>query len=291
MNENLRRKELADFLKSRRQRLSPLEAGLPTTGGRRRASGLRREEVAALAGISLPWYTALEQGRDIKVSDSVLESVARTLQLQRDERIHLYMLADRKVPLASILEEQQNEKSESALQLIVDQLSHYPAYVIDEKWNLLVWNRTAEELFGNFGRGDCARNLIWLLFTNPVFRGRFADWELSAGKLIAAFRTAYARRMEDPCLGEIIGDLGDVSAEFVTIWERHDVQCLRDNRFRFNHPIAGRIEVLSTSFYAAEREGATLVVYTPASALDGERLMNLQPMNSEVVPFPLAGGK
>jgi transcriptional regulator with XRE-family HTH domain len=275
MKEDVRRKELAEFLKNRRKRLSPQDAGLPQSGGRRRTSGLRREEVAALAGISLPWYAALEQGRDIKVSDSVLDSLAHTLRLQRDERIHLYMLADRKVPLEIEMVSSQTAVSDSELQLIVDQLNHYPAYVMDGKWNLLVWNRTAAELFGGFGQGDCARNLIWLMFTDPIFSKRFADWETSAGKLIATFRTAFARRMEDPCLHEIIGDLGEVSPEFNSIWERYDIQGGCDNRFKFQHPDTGNIEVISTMLYPSERQDATLVLYTPTSSRDDAKLKNL----------------
>jgi transcriptional regulator with XRE-family HTH domain len=296
MNESLRRKELADFLKSRRKRLTPQEAGLPgTDDSRRRTKGLRREEVAVLAGISLPWYTALEQARDIRVSDSVIDSLARTFKLGRDESVHLYMLADRKVPLNPIQDGAYREKANPELQRIVDQFSHLPAYAIDGQWNLLVWNQTAAELFGLFpGKmRDCARNLLWMLFTDSAFRGRFADWETSAGKLLAAFRTAYARRMEDPCLSEIIGSLAEAADDFNAIWERHDVQCLRDNLFQIHHPHAGAIDILSNAFYAAEHDDVTLVLYTPASVIDEERLKHLQdiskPMLAEAVPMRMTG--
>ncbi|MCQ6268673.1 helix-turn-helix transcriptional regulator [Fictibacillus sp. WQ 8-8] len=286
MNENLRRKELADFLKSRRKRLTPEEAGLSgTDNSRRRTKGLRREEVAVLAGISLPWYTALEQGRDIRVSDSVIDSLARTLKLDRDERVHLYMLADRKVPLNPIADGEYWEKANPELQRIVDQYTHLPAYAIDGQWNLLVWNQTAAELFGLYPSRmrDCARNLLWLLFTDPVFRGRFANWETSAGKLLAAFRTAYARRMEDPCLSEIIGSLAEAADDFNAIWERHDVQCLRDNLFQIQHPHVGAIDILSNAFYAAEHDDITLVLYTPANVIDEERLKHLKNRSKQML--------
>ncbi|MDP4096799.1 helix-turn-helix transcriptional regulator [Paenibacillus sp. P96] len=275
MKEDLRRKELAVFLKNRRKRLSPHEAGLPETGGRRRISGLRREEVAALSGISLPWYAALEQGRDIKVSDSVLDSLAHTLRLQHDERIHLYMLAERKVPLEAKAASPQMNVTNSELQLIVDQFNHYPAYVMDGKWNIAIWNQTAEELFGGFGQGKCDRNLIWLMFTDPVFSKRFIDWETSAGKIIAAFRTAFARHMEDPCLSEIIGDLGEVSSKFNLFWERYDVQGGYDNHFSLQHPDIGEIGLNSIMFHPNEREDRTLVLYTPVGAQDDGKLQHL----------------
>lgn len=286
MNENLRRKELADFLKSRRKRLTPEEAGLPgTDNSRRRTNGLRREEVAVLAGISLPWYTALEQGRDIRVSDSVIDSLVRILKLDRDERLHLYMLADGKVPLNPIADGEYWEKANPELQRIVDQYTQLPAYAIDGQWNLLVWNQTAAELFGLYPSRmrDCARNLLWLLFTDPVFRGRFANWETSAGKLLAAFRTAYARRMEDPCLSEIIGSLAEAADDFNAIWERHDVQCLHDNLFQIQHPHAGAIDILSNAFYAAEHDDITLVLYTPASVIDEERLKHLKNRSKQML--------
>lgn len=280
MSEDMRRKELADFLKNRRQRLAPEAVGLPAPSGvRRRSSGLRREEVATLAGISLHWYTALEQGRDIRVSDSVLESLTRTLQLQQDERVHLYMLANRNVPLETSTEASPSLQSDPELDLIVNQFGQMPVYAIDGQWNLMTWNKAAEELFGGF-RHSCKKsgkkNFIWLLFTDPELRGRFVDWETSAAKLIASFRTAYARRMENPCVSSIVEDLGNASAEFTEMWKRHDVRCLRENLFPLTHPAVSEINLLSNAFYAAEREDVTLVVYTPASAIDAERLKKLQ---------------
>lgn len=279
MSGSIRRRELADFLKSRRKRLSPQEAGLPgAEDGRRHTQGLRREEVAVLAGISPPWYTALEQGRDIRVSDSVLDSLARTLKLRRDERIHLYMLADRKVPLTIHKEEEHSSDIPTELQRILDQFNHYPAYAIDGQWNLLAWNQAATSLFSWNAekRESCKGNLLSMLFSDPVFRSRFVDWEHSASKLIAAFRNTYARRMEDPCLSAIVGRLSNHSAEFAAIWERHDVQCLRDNLFHIQHPQIGAVEIRSHVFCAPERDDITLVLYTPANLIDEERLKLLK---------------
>lgn len=168
MNEELRRKELADFLKNRRQKLTPEAAGLPgTTGTRRRTGGLRREEVAVLAGISLHWYTALEQGRDIRVSESVLDSLVHTLQLQKEERNHLYMLANRNLPVEPFSITANPTVSDPELQLIIEQFGHMPAYAIDGKWNLMAWNSAAAELFGGFHLSctvNGSKNLLWLLF-------------------------------------------------------------------------------------------------------------------------------
>ncbi|MFM9279164.1 helix-turn-helix transcriptional regulator [Paenibacillus jiagnxiensis] len=279
MNDELRRKELAEFLKNRRNRTRPEEVGLSSnSNSHRRTKGLRREEVAVLSGISVPWYTSLEQGRDVRISDSVIESLARTLKLSRDERIHLYVLADRKIPLESVLDVSYLQKSNPELQRIVDQYMHLPAYTIDGQWNLLVWNQAAIELFGLQPNKmkNCSGNLIWLMFNDPVVRGRYADWEDSARKLLGAFRYTYARRMEDPYIREIITQLLEVNEDFKTIWELHDVQCFRDdNHFKIQHPSAGEINVFSNPFYAAEYDDVTLVLYTPEGVADQKKLINL----------------
>lgn len=279
MSDDMRRKELADFLRNRRQRLTPEAVGLPGSNStRRRAGGLRREEVATLAGISLHWYTALEQSRDIRVSDSVLDSLARALHLEEDERIHLYMLANRNVPLESSVAEPTTMQSDSELALIVNQFGHMPAYAIDGQWNLLTWNQAAAELFGGFNhtcKKSGMKNFIYLLFTDPELRNKFVDWELSAAKLVAAFRTAYARRIENPCVNVIVEDLEKESTEFAEMWKLHDVRSLRENQFQLVHPAIGELDVRSNAFYAAGYEDVTLVVYTPATVVDEDRLRKL----------------
>ncbi len=285
MSEDIRRKELADFLKNRRQRLTPEAVGLPGSNGiRRRSSGLRREEVATLAGISLHWYTALEQGRDIRVSDSVLESLARVLHLEQDERVHLYILANRNAPLESSSEATTTMQADPELALIVNQFGHMPAYAIDGQWNLLKWNEAASKMFGGFNHiceKSGMKNFIYLLFTDPELRNKFVDWETSAAMLVAAFRTAYARRMENPCVNVIVEDLEEESAEFAEMWKRHDVRSLRENQFRLVHPAVGELDVRSNAFYAAGYEDVTLVVYTPATVVDEEQLRKL-----DEVSFP-----
>lgn len=287
LNDELRRKELAEFLKNRRNRTRPEQVGLSNnSNSHRRTKGLRREEVAVLSGISVSWYTSLEQGRDVRISDSVIESLARTLKLSRDERAHLYVIADRKIPLESVSDASYLQISTPVLQRIVDQYIHLPAYAIDGQWNLLVWNQTAIEVFGlqSNKMKNCSGNLIWLMFNDPVVRGRYADWEDSARKLLAAFRYTFARRTEDPYIIEIIKKLLEVNEDFKTIWELHDVQCFRDdNHFKIQHPSAGEINVRSNTFYAGEYDDVTLILYTPEDDMDEKNLINLgafRPINS-----------
>ncbi|WP_278043202.1 helix-turn-helix domain-containing protein [Paenibacillus elgii] len=162
MNNERRRKELADFLRTRRLRLSPQELGLQVDTSRRRTPGLRREEVASLSGISLPWYTALEQGRDIQVSEQVLESLVRTLRLSKDERNHLRVLANH----STVSKGTENETLSPSLQQILDRLGTYPAYIIDKHWNVLAWNKITSSLCGDFNRmAEIERNILWRVFT------------------------------------------------------------------------------------------------------------------------------
>ncbi|WP_309121949.1 helix-turn-helix transcriptional regulator [Paenibacillus sp.] len=263
----MRRAELGDFLRTRRERLAPDDVGLPAgQGARRRAKGLRREEVAALAGISLPWYTSLEQGKDIRVSEQVLESLARTLRLSRDERVHLFLLADQRMP-ARIAEEAYDDIDAHALKPVLDRLDPFPAYVMDRRMNVVAWNRPAELLFGGFdaaGDGGRERNLLWLMFTKEEFKTRFGHWEQMAKDLTARFRTYYAKHIEDPWYQETVAALAASSAEFADWWTEHSVLCLRNGPDVAAHPESGHVKMVAHAFILADREDAVMTVYTPA---------------------------
>lgn len=193
-----RRKELAGFLKTRRMRISPQEAGLPPDSQRRRTPGLRREEVAVLAGISLPWYTSLEQGRDIRVSDQVLDSLARTLRLDAAERKHLFLLGNQQ-SRSIFFESKPLTTVPFALAQHVKQLDPCPAYILDAKLNILAWNRMAAELFEDYGAmEDEERNAVWLMFTSPHYRERIVDWGELAKSVISQFRNTYGKHIHDP---------------------------------------------------------------------------------------------
>lgn len=174
MNEQERRQELADFLRTRRARLLPTRLGLPE-GVRRRTPGLRREEVAQVAGLSTTWYTWLEQGRDVHVSAQVLESLARTFHLDADEKAHLFLLATQ--PSALDMGDVQETVTQS-LRRILDQMGTNPAYIRGQRWDILAWNQAACTVLGNFCQMPAdARNTVYRFFCNPAVKHLYVDWE------------------------------------------------------------------------------------------------------------------
>ncbi|TKT82602.1 helix-turn-helix transcriptional regulator [Aquamicrobium sp. LC103] len=213
------RPELTDFLRARRERLTPEDVGLPAAK-RRRTPGLRREEVAALAGVGLTWYTWLEQGRDIGVSADFLDNLARVLKLDAAERRHLFLLAHERPPA-------EPGKTFCAVpslaRRLVDDLAPHAAYVINLRWDVLASNEPADRLFG-FGRhGPARRNLLRLLFTDPELRDAFVDWEGQAPAMLASFRRDFAASRDDADARALIDELERVSPDFRRWWHRQDV--------------------------------------------------------------------
>lgn len=213
------RKELSTFLKTRRERLSPADVGLPS-GGRRRTPGLRREEVAALSGVGLTWYMWLEQGRDINVSSAFLDNLSRALKLDAAERRHLFLLAHDRLPA---------EPGKTYCQVpplvlrLMNDLSPHGAYVLNLRWDVLSFNDKADELFG-FGRYSVGeRNLLWILFTDPVLRERLVDWQDQALQMLSNFRRDYAHATQEADIQALVTKLQKTSPEFKEWWNRHDV--------------------------------------------------------------------
>ncbi|HEY9611568.1 helix-turn-helix transcriptional regulator [Allocoleopsis sp.] len=253
-------KELADFLKSRRDRLTPAAVGLPS-GTRRRTPGLRREEVAQLANVSTTWYTFLEQGRDIRVSTQVLESLAQALRLTSDERTHLFMLALQQLP-----PEIPHGKSavSPAIQHMLDHLEFCPAYVTGYRFDILAWNQAACALFGDFSSMTTReRNKIWYFFTNAAYRQMLVDWEGHAQLILARFRSICGRYLGDAELIELAEDMQRVSPEFRQWWSQHEVQGQPKGFKAYEHPLVGRLEFEYSVFQVIEAPELTLVVYTP----------------------------
>jgi transcriptional regulator with XRE-family HTH domain len=233
------RRELAHFLRSRRERVTPSEVGLPA-GARRRAAGLRREEVAVLAGVSPTWYTYLEQGRDIHPSAQVLDSLARVLGLTEDERRYLHRLAHGHIGMPRPLAD------EATAEAIVQQLvataadSPYPVYAADTYGDLIAWNRAATSYYTDFGRlPQGQRNMIRWLLTSPEARQRLADWSRDARDIVARWRALTANLDDDPRLQAMVSDLREHSPEFGRWWDRHDVSEHRSRLRRFRHPELG----------------------------------------------------
>jgi len=253
-------KELADFLKSRRDRLTPTSVGLPN-GTRRRTVGLRREEVAQLANVSTTWYTFLEQGRDIRVSTQVLESIAQALRLTADERTYLFMLALQQQPP----EIPQGKSAVSpAIQNMLDHLELCPAYVTGYRFDILAWNQAACALFGDFSKMTTReRNKIWYFFTNAAYRQMLVDWEAHAQVILARFRSICGRYLGDAELIELAEDMQRVSPEFRQWWSQHEVQGQPEGFKTYEHPLVGSLEFEYSVFQVIEAPELTLVVYTP----------------------------
>jgi len=276
MDDAQRLRELKDFLQTRRARLSPEEFGFPS--GRRRAPGLRREEVAQLASVSTTWYTWLEQGRDIRVSAQVLEGLARALQLTTEERTHLFMLALQQPPPEL---DTQQEIISSVHQQILDHYGAGPAYMTGRRWDVLAWNQPASILFGDFSAmPHRERNFVWFFFTNTAHRRLLVDWEDHAQFVLAKFRSTCSRYLGDEKLIELIEDLLRVSPEFRQWWPRHDVFGRPFGRKEYEHPIVGRLIFDYTAFVAAESPDLRFVVYTPLPGSETlERFRKLQELH------------
>jgi PAS domain-containing protein len=208
--------ELSDFLTRHRKKLIPADVGLPS-GGRRRTSGLRREEVAGLAGVGLTWYTWFEQGRDIQVSETFLLNVARALKLDDAECSHLFLLAHRRPPPP---EAHQSSSVTPLIQQLLDDLVARPAYVINLRWDVIAWNEAADRLFGFGARERETRNVLRIVFADPDMRRRLPAWRDDAPRLLAQFRYDFAVAPDDPPLLTLVEELKHLSADFRQWWEK-----------------------------------------------------------------------
>jgi len=245
-------------------RLSPADAGLQADSTYRRITGLRREEVAALSGVSLAWYTHMEQGRPIRVSEQVLDSLARTLKLDTDERTYMYELAGQRPPDRSSPGSTETARVSPALHLILDQLDRFPAYLVSDRWDIVAWNRSAGELFGLVREGDAfSLNLVYRMFRRPDYRRLFANWESIAKALIAQFRSYYGKYPDDPWYRELVDRLMTESEEFAAWWPAHEVDGLSEGYKRVIHPVHGEMILDYNSFLVAEHQSMTLTVYSP----------------------------
>jgi transcriptional regulator with XRE-family HTH domain len=287
-----RHRELADFLRSRRERLAPESVGLPRTG-RRRTPGLRREELATLAGVGVTWYTWLEQGRPINVSAQVLGAIANTLRLDPSERAHLFTLAEVLDPEAPPTE----PPLPAAVQRMLDALMPNPAYVLSEKWDVLAWNQAATVLMVDFDALPCAeRNLSLLLFTRPELRAKMLDWDRDARRLVATFRGMMAAHSGEPAFEQLAARLRAASPEFREFWERYEVARPAVSLKRFRFPGIGTLRLEALGLWLVDRPGARLVSYTPADEPSALGLRRLVPPASPstvdglVLSAPRAGG-
>ncbi|MBF9069872.1 helix-turn-helix transcriptional regulator [Streptacidiphilus fuscans] len=257
------RRELGAFLRSRRERITPEQVGLPCSL-RRRTPGLRREELALLAGISATWYTYLEQGRPIQVSDQVLDALAKVLRLDRHERTHLLELAGR----APAVADDGRVALDPAAAVVPLLLQPQPAYIIDGAYDVLGHNQAAAELFPFLrSHGDRPANFARWVFLDPEARHVVVDWEREASGLLARLRQLAGRRPQDPRYPELIGDLVARSPEAQAWWPRHDVQDRQGGRKRLRRQGAGVTTFSYSAFHLAEQPEHTLVVYVDEASV------------------------
>ena len=256
-----RQQALAEFLRSRRERLSPAQVGL-SPGTRRRTPGLRREEVAMLGGVGTTWYTWLEQGRDVRPSPEALSGLARALRLDRPETRHLFILGGRPPPEAEV---PAPEHVDEGVRRMLKSMDAQPAYVAGWRWDLLAWNDAAVAIFGDYSRLPAdERNIMHNVFANQAHRRLLVDWEHIAPVTLATFRADTARYAGHPDYERLIAILSEKSPEFRAWWPRHEVLAPVAGNKSIRHPEMGLMTFEYMSL-AVDGSGQRVTVYTPLS--------------------------
>lgn len=256
--------DLGKFLQARRARVNPVDVGLPDDA-RRRVPGLRREELALLAGVSVDYYTRLEQGRAKRPSDQVLDAVARALRLDETTRAHLHRLAgnSRRNPLHP------STAVRPSLQTMLEQIDEFPALIQNHRQDVLASNRMARLLYGGFGWDlDAGPNFVRLMFEEDSAQ-YFPDWELKCSvESVAQLRKTAALFPEDKELTSLIGELSVAHRYFAELWARADVQDYKIGSVRFDHPMVGMLELDKDQFRVADGSGQMLVTLTASPGTD-----------------------
>lgn len=262
-----RRSELGEFLRTRRARLRPEEVGLSDYGGRRRVPGLRREELAQLAGVSAGYYTRLEQGQSPNASDAVLDAIARVLRLDEAERSHLHSLARYRPPKPR--RHPRAEQLRPGVQLLIDGFGDLPALVIGRSTDVLAWNRTAHTLLASHlpfegpWQPRQRPNIARLIFLDPHTRELYADWRSKARDTVADLRLIADRYPDDLVLTELIGELTMKSEEFAALWASHPVhRCVPHLTREFRHPLVGTLTLNNELLDLSTDAGQRMAVFT-----------------------------
>jgi transcriptional regulator with XRE-family HTH domain len=262
--EQGRNHELAAFLRSRRARLAPEQVGLPH-GIRRHTPGLRRDEVALLAGITPEWYTRLEQGRDIRVSVQLLESLARVLKLNATERTYLFLLALRQPPPVTVYSP---TSISPTLAQFLTQLGTTPACIVDARLNIVDWNAAYSAALGvsidsATPRSERDRNVIWRIFTSPVFDHADTVWQELARICLAYFRKEYGRFVDDPWWADQIAALHQISPEFRNLWADHELSGHTEAHKSMQHPRIGELSFDLLLLQAIDSSDLRVLLFTP----------------------------
>ncbi|WP_409470010.1 helix-turn-helix domain-containing protein [Streptomyces sp. HC307] len=255
-----RRAELSEFLRTRRARLKPEDMGLPDFGRHRRVPGLRREELAQLAGVSVAYYTRLEQGHGQNVSAEVLDSIARALRLTDAEHAHLTHLAKpkqhKKKPAARA------QQVRVALRQLLDSIDGVPAYIVGRRSDILAWNRMAAAVFGDWAElPPQERNWARLVFLDPAYRELFVEWDQKQSDMVGFLRMDAGCHPDDPRLSALVGELSLKSEEFRRLWARHDVKEKSHGVKRLRHPLVGELTLSFERFRLVDDAEQSLITY------------------------------
>jgi transcriptional regulator with XRE-family HTH domain len=269
MVDQQQRAELAAFLRARREAVTPEQVKLPRGRGRR-TPGLRREEVALLAGVSVTWYTWLEQGRRINASTDVLRSIGRALRLDDAGQEHLVSLAQPVSVNGPAIATP--DEVPSALRRLIEAFEPAPAYVLGPHWEFAAWNAAEARLYPPIEQLDgIERNLIWVLFAHAGVRSLIVDWDIHARQALAEFRAATIAVRHDPTTTELVGRLAEISAEFRAWWPEHDVARFETRLRRFDHPRAGMLTFEYQQLTPAEWPSLRVVVQLSVPGDDSAR--------------------
>lgn len=261
---------LGDFLRSRRARIQPEDMGLPSYG-RRRVPGLRREEVAQLAGVSVDYYIRLEQGRGPSVSDAVLDSIARVLRM--DETEHAYLLAVARPPKKDA--RRTPPRVRPGVQLLLDSMERTPALVLGPAMEAQAWNALGDALLGFSRMAPARRNVVRQLFLEPEGRDLYLEWAAVAAQCVATLRLSTGAHAEDRGVRELVGELSLKSEDFRRLWADHQVKACMYGVKRIRHPVAGLLTLPYESLTLPETPEQTLVVYTPEPGSETEERLAL----------------
>jgi transcriptional regulator with XRE-family HTH domain len=257
-----RHAELAAFLRAQRARLRPADVGLPEDSqpGRRRTPGLRREEVAEIAGVSFTWYTWLEQGRNISASEQVIDALARALRLDSDQRRHLRGLTG----LPTAPGETDVDDALPRLQRLVDAAAPSIASVYDRHFDYVVWNIPYQRLRHDPSTVPAGRrNLLWMMFGDEENRARLVRWEPAARAVLSQFRAAAGQRPGDPRFAALVAELSEVSPEFREWWAEYSIRSFRPATIAIDHPGTGMIELEMFQLRPVEHPDMLLVLQVP----------------------------
>ncbi|MEV0669077.1 helix-turn-helix transcriptional regulator [Mycobacterium sp. NPDC050441] len=259
--------QLGEFLRARRGRLHPEDVGLSRYGERRRVAGLRREEVAQLAGVSVSYYTRLEQGQAVNASEAILDALARSLQLDVHEQAHLRELASQR---AQPPRRPPVERVSAFTRDLLRSLEHLPVLVIGRRTDVLAWNELGHALlaghldFTSVDRPATRPNLARLLFLDPHTRDLYLDWDRKVRTVVGSLRLAAGRYPDDALLSALIGELSVKSPEFVSLWADHRVKPCEADSYDLHHPLAGRLTVTMQNLTIARDVDQSLSVVTTA---------------------------